>query len=200
MFIQVIQGKVTDAESMMRQIDRWQSDVRPGAIGFLGSTAGITADDELVVMARFDSAESAQANSDRSEQGAWWSETAKCFAGDASFNNCTDIQKMMGGGSKDAGFVQIMQGTVSDVAKAKSMMSEGEDFLRSARPDVMGGVIAFHDGGNGAFTQAVYFTSEAAARVAEAAEPTAEQNEFMGEFMALFGDMTYLDLKNPRFD
>ena len=42
MFIQVITGKVTDADGFRRQDQKWNDELRPGATGFLGSTAGTT--------------------------------------------------------------------------------------------------------------------------------------------------------------
>ena len=44
MFIQIIQGSVTDPEALKRSIARWQSEIKPGATGYLGSTSGITPD------------------------------------------------------------------------------------------------------------------------------------------------------------
>ena len=40
MFIQVIEGKTHDPEALHRQIDVWERDLKRGAIGYLGSTAG----------------------------------------------------------------------------------------------------------------------------------------------------------------
>ncbi len=36
MFVQVIEGRVSDREGLHRQMDQWQRDLRPGATGFLG--------------------------------------------------------------------------------------------------------------------------------------------------------------------
>ena len=44
MFVQIIQGKVHDRELRQRQMERWLTDLRPGATGYLGHTGGITAD------------------------------------------------------------------------------------------------------------------------------------------------------------
>ena len=77
MFIQVITGTVTDPEGLRRQSDRWQDELRHGAIGYLGATAGVTNDGRSIAMIRFDSEASARANSERDEQGAWWAETEK---------------------------------------------------------------------------------------------------------------------------
>jgi len=40
MFIQVIQGKVADAEGLRAAMDRWGRDLQPGATGWLGTTGG----------------------------------------------------------------------------------------------------------------------------------------------------------------
>ena len=75
MFIQVIQGRCNDADALHRQMDRWREELEPSATGWLGGTYGITDDDEFVGVVRFDSRASAEANSVRPEQGAWWEET-----------------------------------------------------------------------------------------------------------------------------
>ena len=48
MFIQVIQGKVADAEGLRAAMDRWGRDLQPGATGWLGTTGGITDDGTFV--------------------------------------------------------------------------------------------------------------------------------------------------------
>jgi hypothetical protein len=50
-------------------LDRWVKQLVPGAEGWLGSTAGLTEDGRLVALARFETGEAAQHNSDRPEQG-----------------------------------------------------------------------------------------------------------------------------------
>jgi hypothetical protein len=44
MFVQVINGKVTDAGAARAMGERWISDLGADASGWLGSTAGVTAD------------------------------------------------------------------------------------------------------------------------------------------------------------
>ena len=70
MFVQIIEGKVSDRSGLRRQFDRWESELRPGAAGFLGSTGGVTNDGVGFAIARFESAAAANANSERAEQGA----------------------------------------------------------------------------------------------------------------------------------
>lgn len=198
MFIQVITAKVVDAEGLWRQLDRWESEIRPGAEGYLGSTSGITEDGRLIGLVRFDSEEAARRNSDRPEQSAWWAETEKMLNG-VSFQDSTDVIVMGAGGSNDAGFVQVMRGHVLDEAKMAELrprMAEFESALASHRPDVIGDVTAVH--ADGTFTDAVYFTSEAAARSAEGAEMPAEMQAMFAEWSAAAAIDEYLDLKQPR--
>ena len=75
MFVQVIQGHVSNATQMRAQLDKWVEQVAPGAVGWLGSTSGVTGDGTLIALARFESAEAARQNSDRPQQTAWWEQT-----------------------------------------------------------------------------------------------------------------------------
>jgi hypothetical protein len=195
MFVQVIKGKTSDAAGFRAQGDRWRDEVRPGAIGFLGGTSGLTDDGTFITIARFEDEASARANSERPEQAAWWEETAKLVDGEASFRESSDVRLLFGGGSDEAGFVQIMEGTAPDRAKADAMETpELLEQLRTARPDLLGGVRVWFDGG--AFVEAAYFTSEEAARAGEASDDFDGPQE---EFDEAFGEITFLDLRDPQF-
>ena len=106
MFVQAIEGRVADVAGLRRQLERWMSELRPGARGFLGSTAGVTDSGDAVVFARFESSSDAKANSERPEQGQWWAETEKCFDGEVRFTDSDDVDIFLAGGSSDAQFVQ----------------------------------------------------------------------------------------------
>src|SRR5437763_1325988 len=82
MFVQVIQGQVSDAARVRGQLDKWAEEVAPGAVGWLGSTAGVTDDGMLIALARFESEEAARRNSDRPEQAAWWAQPARPVTGE----------------------------------------------------------------------------------------------------------------------
>jgi hypothetical protein len=142
---------------------------------------------------RFTDEASARANSERAEQSAWWSEFEKGLAGTPTFRESNDVALLFDGGSDKAGFVQVMEGSVSDRAKAEAFETpEMLDELRRARPDLIGSVRAWFDGGK--FVDVAYFTSEADARKGEKSE------EFSGpsdQYMALFGDMDFLDIRDP---
>lgn len=197
MFVQVIQGRASDAQGLRKQFERWNEEIKPGAAGFLGSTGGVTEDGELFIAARFESEDAARKNSERPEQGKWWEETSQYIDGEATFIEYTQVQQMKDGGSNDAGFVQAMQGRTSDINKAKQMDEEFADVSRDVRPDLIGGITAWKE--DGTFTSVNYFTSEAEARKAETQEPPPEVQKQMQDWMSLFSDMKYIDLKEPWF-
>ena len=99
MFVQIIEGRTSDADGLRRQVDRWQAEVRPGAAGYLGVTSGVAADGRSIAIVRFESEADARANSDRPEQSAWWSETEKYLGDDVSFTESSDVTPFLGGGS-----------------------------------------------------------------------------------------------------
>jgi len=196
MFVQVIQGKVKDADLLRRQMDRWRQEVKPGAKGYLGATGGATADGQGIAVVRFESEAAARANSDRPEQGAWWNETEKAYDGQPTFRESSDTELMFGGGSNDAGFVQVMQGKVKDPAKFRAWGKEHEGRLKELRPDLIGGLDVWYP--DGSFTSVAYFTSEAEARKNEKAMG---EDPMMAEYMGqIEGEMTFLDLTEPDID
>lgn len=195
MFVQVIQGRVGDARQLRAMMDRWVREFSAGAVGWLGSTAGVTADGSGIALARFESADAAQRNSERPEQGQWWAQTAKVFDGDVTFRDCAEVHLFGQGGSDDAGFVQVMQGRYTDQEKALDLLQRSEEALRALRPDVIGGELCLH--GDGAFTQAVFFTSEAEARVGEQKEPPADVQAWLDDEAAITADLVFYDLTDP---
>ena len=196
MFVQVIQGQVSDAGQLKAAMDRWTKELAPGATGWLGSTAGVTDAGWLVALARFESEEAAQRNSQRPEQDAWWSETAGLFSGPVTFQNSTHVSADTHGNPDDAGFVQIMQGMGKDPDRARELMENDPTDWETFRPDILGTMSIQHD--EGAWTMAIYFTSEAAAREGEQKPPPPEVQEMMEELNSLMiGEPTFADLKDP---
>jgi hypothetical protein len=197
MFAQVIQGKTSDAEGLRAALDRWLQELRPGSIGWLGSTIGITDDGTFIAVARFESAEAAARNGQRPEQGRWWEETSRLFDGEVSFRDSEDITVDLPGDPDQAGFVQVMQGRVTDADRVKKVMAEiPSDAMAAYRPDVLGSVVIGHE--DGAWTQVMYFTSEADAREGERKEPPTEFRNAMEEMGKLsVGETTFLDLRQP---
>jgi len=196
MFVQIIQGKVKDADLLDRQIERWTTEIKPGVKGYLGSTHGVTPDGRGISIVRFDSPDAARANSTSEQQTAWWNETAKAFDGEPTFHDAADVDTVVGGGSDQAGFVQVIQGRAKDASAMRSRMREMESELTTARPDILGMTLAWH--GDGGFTQAVYFRSEAETRTQEKAT---ENDDMRRQYMDMFdGPPTFFDLTAPHFD
>jgi hypothetical protein len=196
MFIQVVQGTVTDPQRLAADVRQWVDEIAPQASGWLGTTSGVTADGRGIAVVRFESADAAQHNSERAQQQEWWSKASLSFAGDVVFHNCPETFTFLAGGSDDAGFVQVIQGRGGDPAKLRAMMSGSESEMRAARPDVIGGVVALHD--DGGFTQVVYFTSEAAARAGERSDNQRDSSEAEHEMASMFADAIFFDLTEPQ--
>ena len=191
-----MQGQAADAGKLRAALDRWAQELAPGATGWLGSTAGVTEDGRFIALARFESEEAARRNSDRPEQDQWWAETAKLFSGEATFKDSSDVTVDVTGEPDDAGFVQVIQGRGSDPDRARELMAQDSSAWAAFRPEILGSVAVGHE--SGAYTMAIYFTSEAAAREGERKEPPPELKAQMDEMAALsIGEPEFFDLKQP---
>jgi len=197
MFLQIIQGQIADEAGARQAMQRWERDLGPGAAGWLGGTYGITGDGMLVAVVRFESAEAARRNSARPEQAAWWQVMERCFAGPVSFHDCDDVMLLLGGGSDEAGFVQIIQGRLRDRDRMHALAGQSGELASRYRPDVIGATIAIDD--SGFFTQTIAFTSEQEARAAEKQEMPADAARVLAEERSLLDDVRFLDLHQPWF-
>ncbi len=196
MFVQVIQGRVEDPAQLRARLEEWLTDVAPGAIGWLGSTAGVTDDGRSIALVRFESEDAAKRNSDRPEQDQWWAQTSKLFIGEPTFKDSSDVTADLIGDPDQAGFVQVMQGRGSDPARARELMAQDSAEWAAFRPEMIGSVGVGHEGG--AYTMAMYFTSEEAAREGERKEVPANLKAGMDEMNKLtVGEPEFFDLKEP---
>lgn len=195
MFMQVIRGKVSDHDAMRARLDAWQTELRPGATGWLGSTGGALDDGSFIGCVRFESEQAARQNSNRPEQDAWYHETAKLFDGEPTFLDVTDVETWLDGGSDDAGFVQVMVGHSPDRQALRARAQQDGDELRKARPEIIGGVEGFY--GDDGFVNVAYFRSEEEARKGESQDPTPEIAERVADFQRLLGDVEFLDIHDP---
>ena len=196
MFVQVIQGRTSKPDEVHAALERWKKELAPGAVGYLGSTGGVTDDGRLIALARFESADAARRNSERPEQDRWWRETAALLDGDASFADSEDVMLDLVGDPDQAGFVQVMRGRGTDPERAKELMSQDSEKWASFRPEILGTVAVGHP--DGGYTVAIYFTSEAEAREGERKEAPPElaaQMEEMNKLMS--APPEFLDLRQP---
>jgi hypothetical protein len=195
-FVQVIQGRAADAGKLHAALDQWAQELAPAAIGWLGSTAGVTNDGRFIALARFESEQAARRNSDRPEQDRWWTETSELLTGEVTFRDSSDVTVDLTGNPDDAGFVQVIQGRGSDPDRARELMAQDSTEWAAFRPEILGSVAVGHEGG--AYTMAIYFTTEAAAREGERKEPPPELKAQMDEMAALsVGEPEFFDLTQP---
>ena len=197
MFVQVIQGQASNPDALKDALDRWFRELSPDAGGWLGSTAGVTDDGRFIALARFESEAAARRNSDRPEQDAWWAGTSKLLTGEAIFRDSSHVVVDVTGEPDQAGFVQVMQGRSSDPDRARELMGQDDAGEWAAfRPDIIGSVAVDHDAG--AYTMALYFTSEQEAREGERKEPPPELKAQMEQMNALsVGEPEFFDLRQP---
>jgi hypothetical protein len=196
MFVQVIQGRVQDAAALRAAIDEWSEQLAPGATGWLGSTGGVTDDGRAIALVRFESEQAARNNSDRPEQDQWWAHTSKLFDGEPTFTESSDVTLDLAGDPGQAGFVQIMKGRGNDPDRARELMAQDSDAWAVFRPEILGSLGVGHPGG--AYTMALYFTSEEAAREGERKEPPENLRAQMEEMAALtVGEPEFFDLLQP---
>lgn len=191
MFVQVIEGKAKDPAAVKERGEAWQTEVGPNAVGFLGSTGGVAEDGTFIVAARFESKEAAEKNSGLAEQSAWW-EKMSANLEDVKFYDCEEVDVWGGGGSNDAGFVQVIQAFATDKEKLREVgrQMDMESGGGPDRPDVIGGFVAW--GPDDGFSQFIYFTSEAEAREGEKSSEGPPD-----EFQQLMRDVRFIDLKEP---
>jgi hypothetical protein len=195
MFIQVIQGKVSDEAGLRRCLQQWQTELQAGAEGYLGTTSGFCADGTFLALARFESEQAARHNSQRPEQGTWWAETAKCFEGDVTFLDCPEVMQWLDGGSDDAAFVQVMEGHSRDRNRMHNLMTQNADRIQQLRPEIIGGTLStFGDDG---YVEAVYFRSEDEAREHERMDVPDDLRSALEEENELMGDVSFFDLREP---
>ncbi|HEX8508242.1 MAG TPA: hypothetical protein VF635_01910 [Propionibacteriaceae bacterium] len=67
------------------------SELAPGAIGWLGSTTGVTDDSILVSVARFESAAAARASRERPGHRRWWQELADLCDPPPTYHHCSRV-------------------------------------------------------------------------------------------------------------
>jgi hypothetical protein len=196
MFVQIIEGTTSKPDALIAAGDAWQEQVRPKAIGYLGVTAGVAADGKAFTIVRFEDEASARANSELPEQGAWFEKhLATAYDSPPTFTESSDVDGFMGGGSNDAGFVQVMKSTGVDRAAVERMDKAFEPHA-GLRPDLLGGLRVWT--GPDSCIDTAYFISERSAREGEQAEMPDELKELMEGMGDALGTTEYLDLTDPQ--
>jgi hypothetical protein len=143
----------------------------PGAEGWLGTTAGVTADHELVSFVRFASAADARRSSDRVEQGLWWAGSVLLFTGDVVFDNYDDVEVVGDGGADGAGSVEVLLGRTRSDRSADQLREGLAALAADPATGAIGGISGRSD--DGRFTHAVWFCRSAPGRDRPLLDPQA---------------------------
>ena len=158
-------------------------------------TAGVTHDGEFIAVFQFDSQEAARANSDRREQDRWWAATSGLFDGEVTVRNGMRAEVFLTGDLGQAGFVQVVQGRVSDLDRARERMHELQEAVKVHLPALLGSVTM--ELGTAQFTRALYFSTEEQARAAELEVPPQIRARSQEARQLLVGPVEFLDLREP---
>ena len=194
MYVQIIEGNAKDPEGIRQLADKWERDLRPGAVGYLGVTSGVTADNRAITVVRFDSPESARANSERPEQTAFFNEMAALYSGVPTFAESTDTEELLGGISPASQFVQVMKTIGADRVRTKGLDDQLEKFA-TVRPDLLG-IFRVWTAPDTSYELA-YFTDEVSARAGEAKELPEDMAAIMAEYADVMANTEFLDLVSP---
>jgi len=195
MFVWLLEGEVSDAEEVGRQLGHWIVELGDSAPGYLGATAGVTDDRRFLMLVRWDSEESSAALLMRPEQHAWYDEFQQSFDGDVRFAESDDVTTFRSGGSDAAGFVQAMKVSGVDRQRIDEAGRRIESMAPGMRPDVIGGVRVWT--APDAYVEANYFTSEQDARAGEQQEPPPELGDGIDDFAGMTKDAEYFDFTEP---
>jgi hypothetical protein len=188
MFLQVFHGQVGDGGAARTCLGEWMETLDRPDSGWLGTTAGVTADGRSITLTRFASAEAAEPTRERDR---WSAQMAALSSAPVTVESCPEVMTQLRGDTGDAGFVQVVQGRIADLERLQHALEAASEWQTVERDDIIGGLLGLH--GDGRFTQAVYFTSEVAARSGEQRDPPAEA----GELDLLVDGLTFLDLPRP---
>ena len=195
MFGQVVQGSTTNPAGVWEAMERWAQDLSPAAVGWLGTTAGVTQEGTFIAVVRFDSEGAARASSDRPEQDQWWAEICTLLDGEVTVRDGLRTELYRVGDPNQAGFVQVVQGGVSDLDRARGSLHALQEALKVHLPCLLGSVTIEYDAGR--FTRALYFSTEEQARAGELNVPPELRRRDAEARELLVGPIEFLDLREP---
>jgi hypothetical protein len=198
LFAQVLTFKVADSPALFDAFDTWNKEIGSKAPGFLGGSGGITDDGTAVVIVRYRTAEECLAVRELPEHQQWRADSLPLIAGEIVSKDSVNVITDLPGNPEEAGFVQVIQGRLSDPEDAFGLGAEDRKALAEARPDIIGRELILHD--NSEFTLVVSFTNEEQARIGEQQplpDDVAAQRDRV--FSGPDGVPTFYDLRKPAF-
>lgn len=195
MFVTVIRARSVDNATTQSAWKQWAAALRLGCDGFLGSTAGVAPNGQLVLVARFTDEEAARRSATPGNGASEWALIERACVPPLAVFESEQVDVSMGGGSDDAGFVQVLFGH-GDRVRARDVLLRGEAVLQRERPDIIGGFTAWRDR---TFVDVAYFRSESEARAGESRELSAEGREWFEQLASVMEFDEFVDLPHPWF-
>lgn len=192
MFVFTVEARTSAPDALRAHVLRWPSDVGTNADGWLGNTAGVSAQGKFLLLMRFRSEESALITSDRPEYGKWWQVCRQHLATPPVFTPSINITGILGGGSDEAAAVQITRGRAA-LSRIRDSVRQLESIAPDARAELIGGIVAWHE--DDRFTEALYFTSQAPARLQ--VQATTPLGRFIAAHETTIADASVIELQEP---
>ena len=195
MFSQVVEGRTSDPAGVRRAMDGWVHALPDGSAGWLGGTAGVTRDGRFIAVVRFESEEEARRLSAPPQQQRWWAELRAALDGDPVVRRGTRAEVFSPGDAARAGFVQVVQGRVTDLDAAREQLHALQDLLEVHLPCLLGTVTVEH--ADRRFTRVLHFTTEDETRAGEADRAPEVSSRDQEALQLLDGLPEFLDLQEP---
>jgi hypothetical protein len=195
MFSQVVEGRTSDPAGVRRAMDGWVEALPDGSVGWLGATAGVTSDGRFIAVVRFASDEAARLLSGPPQQQRWWAELRAALDGDPVVRRGTRTEVFSPGDPNRAGFVQVVQGQVTDLDEARRQLHALQDLLQVHLPCLLGTITVEHV--DRRFTRVLHFSTEDEARAGESNMAPAVRDRDQEAVQVLDGVPDFLDLREP---
>ena len=138
----------------------------------------------------------ARANSDRPEQGAWWSETEKYYDGASLLRGVVGCHRAHGRRVERRRVRPGDEGGGRRPRPRSTVSTTSFEQLASVRPDLLGRPPCVDR--RRSVRRAAYFTSEAEARAGEQKELPEEVQALMAEFQEIMANTEFIDLIDPE--
>ncbi len=194
-YVEVVQAGNADASAVGELYQRWFDELAPHSGGWLHTIAGVSADDELVAVVTFVSAEAALRERDQPEQQTWWDELERATGEDLAVRHSVRVATFGDPRPEDIGFVQVVQGRSEGLsAMIDEVADRSKHYMRDHELDVIGGMLVDH--GDLGFTELIHYPSADAAQ-----DPTGDvfrDGVSMVEgYEGRVGAVRYVDLRQP---
>jgi hypothetical protein len=192
MFVLTVEARTATADALRQHVLKWPADMGTSATGWLGNTAGVSADGGFVLLMRFRSEEASLITSDLPEYGRWWQLCRQHLTTPPVFTPSTNITGILGGGSDQAAAVQITRGRAA-LGRLRDSLRQLESIAPDERSSLIGGIVAWHE--DDRFTEALYFTSQDPARFQ--VQGTTPLGRFVAGHASSIEDASVVDLPDP---